>query len=81
MRDHLDNRSFGTAYGTITILYGLGSFSAALIAGVIADWRGSFDLVYVLLAMMAGLSSIMALVRFRMLASKGASRPSLSGQL
>ncbi|MFT4988917.1 MAG: putative MFS family arabinose efflux permease [Acidimicrobiales bacterium] len=81
VRDHLDNRSFGTAYGTITILYGLGSFSAALIAGVIADWRGSFDLVYVLLAMMAGLSSIMALVRFRMLASKGASRPSLSGQL
>jgi MFS family permease len=81
VRDHLDNRSFGTAYGTITILYGLGSFSAALIAGVIADWRGSFDLVYVLLAMMAGLSSIMALIRFRILASEAASRPALSGQM
>ncbi len=78
VRDHLDDRSFGSAYGTITILYGFGSFAAALIAGVIADWRGSFDLVYVLLAMLSGLSSVMALIRFRMLASEGASHQPLN---
>jgi hypothetical protein len=59
-------------------LYGFGSFAAALIDGVIADWRGSYDLVYVLLAMLSGLSSVMALIRFRMLASEGASHQPLN---
>jgi MFS family permease len=67
VRDHLDDRSFSTAYGTITIIYGIGSFSAALLAGVIADWRGSFDLVYVLLGVLAAVSGITALMRFRLL--------------
>ena len=67
VRDHLDDRSFSTAYGTITIIYGIGSFSAALLAGVIADWRGSFDLVYVLLGVLAAVSGTTALMRFRLL--------------
>lgn len=65
VRDQLDDRAFGTAFGTMTILYGIGSFSAALLAGVIADWRDSFDLVYVLLALMATVSAVAAVLRER----------------
>lgn len=69
VRDHLDDRSFGTAYGTMTIIYGIGSFSAALLAGVIADWRDNFDLVYALLGLMALVSAAAALLRERALAN------------
>jgi len=67
VRDHLDARDFGTAYGTMTIVYGLGSFTAALLAGVIADWRGSFDLVYLLLAALAAVAGTAAMMRSRQL--------------
>lgn len=67
VRDHLDDRSFGTAYGTMTIIYGFGSFGAALLAGVLADWRNSFDLLYVLLAVMGAVSVVTALARARAL--------------
>jgi len=63
VRDFLDDRSFGTAFGTMTILYGVGSFLAAVTAGVIADWRGSFDAVYVLLGVMALCTAVTAWIR------------------
>lgn len=63
VRDHLDNRAFATAYGAMTILYGLGSLAAAQLAGYLADRTGSFDLVYMLLAVMALLSGLAALAR------------------
>lgn len=67
VRDHLDDRSFSTAFGAMTILYGFGSFSAALIGGALADWRGSFDLVYVLLGALAAISAAAAIARERAL--------------
>jgi len=67
VRDHLDARLFGAAYGTMTIIYGFGSFGAAFVSGILADWRGSFDLVYVLLAVMAVISAGAALLRERAL--------------
>jgi len=63
VRDHLDNQAFGTAFGAMTILYGIGSLGASQLAGYLADRTGSFDIVYLLLAAMAILSGAAALVR------------------
>lgn len=63
VRDHLDNRAFATAFGAMTVVYGLGSLGAAQLAGFLADRTGSFDIVYLLLAAMALLSGLAALAR------------------
>lgn len=46
MRDHLEDRNFGTAYGTMTIFYGVASVPAPILVGALADWRGSFTIPY-----------------------------------
>jgi len=63
VRDHLDNRAFAAAFGAMTVLYGIGSLGAAQLAGYLADRTGSFDIVYVLLAVMALLSGGAAIAR------------------
>ena len=60
MRDHLEDRNFGTAYGTMTIFYGAASVPAPILVGALADWRGSFTIPYLAVAAIA-LAGIAAL--------------------
>ncbi len=53
MRDHLEDRAFGAAYGTMTIFYGLAAVPAPIVVGALADWRGSFTLSYLGVSMLA----------------------------
>jgi len=69
VRDHLNDRPFGTAYGLITIIYALGSLLAAQAAGWLADATGSFRATYWCLAAAAGLSGATSIVRGRLLAA------------
>ena len=46
VRDHLDDRAFGSAFGTMTIFYGLAAVAPPVLAGIVADARGSFELPY-----------------------------------
>ncbi len=53
VRDHLDDRVFGTAYGTMTIFYGLAAVPAPIAAGALADRVGSFTISYLVFAAMS----------------------------
>ncbi len=68
VRDHLEGRAFAAAFGAMTIVYATSSMIAAQAAGVLADARGSFDLVYVLLTVAALVAGAAAEVRRRRLA-------------
>lgn len=46
VRDHLDPRSFGAAFGTLTLAFGLGQVLGPQLGGSIADLTGSFDLAF-----------------------------------
>ncbi len=50
LRDELDPRSFGAAFGAMTLAFGLGQVLGPQIGGWIGDARGSFDLAFVLSA-------------------------------
>lgn len=69
VRDHLSDRPFGTAYGLITIIYAIGSLSAAQVGGWLADVTGSFRVTYWCLAVAALLSGMTSIVRGRRLAA------------
>ncbi|MDH4146224.1 MAG: MFS transporter, partial [Acidimicrobiia bacterium] len=47
VRDHLDAREFGSAFGAMTVFYGLFAIFPPLFAGVIADRLGGFRVPYV----------------------------------
>ncbi len=53
MRDHLEDRAFGSAYGTMTIFYGAAAVPAPILVGALADWRGSFTIPYLFVAALA----------------------------
>lgn len=53
IRDHLDDRQFGQAYGTMTIFYGLAAVLPPAVSGSIADQTGSFTVPYLLIAGLA----------------------------
>lgn len=63
VRDHLSDRAFGSAFGLMTIVYGLGSLVAAQVGGWIADVTGGFTTVYFLLAVLAFMSAGASLAR------------------
>ena len=69
VRDHLEGRAFAAAFGAMTIVYATSSMIAAQLAGVLADARGSFDLVYLLLAGIAVVAGAAAEMRRRRLAA------------
>ncbi len=62
MRDHLEDRAFGSAYGTMTIFYGAAAIPAPILVGALADWRGSFTISYLFIAALA-IAGILALRR------------------
>jgi predicted MFS family arabinose efflux permease len=50
IRDHLDARSFGAAFGAVTLAFGVGQVIGPQLGGWIADSTGHFDLVFVVSA-------------------------------
>ncbi len=46
VRDHLNDRQFGSAFGLMTIFFGLAAIIPPFAAGAVADDRGSFELPY-----------------------------------
>lgn len=46
VRDHLDARAFGSAYGTMTIFYGMMAMVAPAVVGILADRFDGFTIAY-----------------------------------
>lgn len=65
VRDHLDGRAFAATFGVMTIIYAISSMAASQLAGVLADATGSFDLLYLLLAVAAATAAGAAEARRR----------------
>ncbi|MDG2112684.1 MAG: MFS transporter [Actinomycetota bacterium] len=61
VRDHLDDRQFSSAYGTMTIFYGLVAIVPPTTSGAIADATGSFTVPYVIVATAAVLGGLILL--------------------
>ncbi|MCP3910378.1 MAG: YbfB/YjiJ family MFS transporter [Actinomycetia bacterium] len=61
VRDHIDDRTFGSVYGTMTIFYGTAAVVPPLVTGLIADASGSFTVPYLLVAGFAAIAAIVAL--------------------
>ncbi len=61
VRDHLDSREFASAYGTMTIFYGLAAVAAPAGAGVVADQLGGFTVPYLAVAAFALLAAVVLL--------------------
>ena len=53
VRDHLDARQFGSAYGTMTIFYGATAMVAPTGVGVLADRFDGFTVAYLAVAALA----------------------------
>lgn len=58
LRDHLTANEFGSAFGIITLSFGIGQLMAPQIGGWLGDAFSSFTLVFWLAAVIAGVSSI-----------------------
>ncbi len=58
VRDYLDAREFGAAYGLMTIFYGVAAVIAPVGAGILADARGSFALPYLVVSAIALIGTI-----------------------
>ena len=58
LRDHLTAREFGSAFGVITLAFGVGQLLAPQIGGWLGDALSSFTLVFVLAAAVAALASL-----------------------
>lgn len=58
VRDHLDAREFGSAYGTMTIFYGLAAIVAPAAAGVVADQLGGFAVPYLSVSALALIGTV-----------------------
>lgn len=50
---HVDERSFGPVFSATTLAFGIAQAVSPQIGGAIADWRGSFTLVFWLAAVVA----------------------------
>jgi NNP family nitrate/nitrite transporter-like MFS transporter len=53
VRDHLDAREFGSAYGTMTIFYGITAMAAPAGVGILADRFDGFTIPYLAVAFLA----------------------------
>ena len=57
---HADERSFGPVFSATTLAFGIAQAVSPQIGGAIADWRGSFTLVFWLAALVALIGAIAA---------------------
>jgi MFS family permease len=57
---HVDERSFGPVFSATTLAFGIAQAVSPQIGGAIADWRGSFTLVFWLAAVMALIGAMAA---------------------
>ena len=64
LRDHLTTQQFGSAFGVITLAFGVGQLLAPVVGGAIADVTGRFTVVFLIAAVVAGSSSL-ASIRVR----------------
>ncbi len=64
VRDHLDDRTFGSAYGTMTMFYGIVAIVPPSLFGILADATGSFRIPYLIVAVAAclGLTALSRVV-------------------
>ena len=58
VRDHLDARAFGSAYGTMTIAYGVTAMVAPAAVGILADRFDGFTVPYLAVAALALLGMV-----------------------
>ncbi|MEM9035794.1 MAG: YbfB/YjiJ family MFS transporter [Actinomycetota bacterium] len=80
VRDDLDPRSFGAAFGALTLAFGFGQVLGPQLGGSIADATGSFDLAFVVSAAAALLGAIGAALMPRRPAPAGADQPAGSNR-
>ncbi|MEM1247542.1 MAG: MFS transporter [Acidobacteriota bacterium] len=59
VRDHLDQRAFSSAFGVMTMAYGIAAVIPPLVVGLAADHFGTFRGVYLGLAAMAGIGAFL----------------------
>lgn len=62
LRDQVSDRAFSNALGALTLLYGISLFVGPVIGGAIGDSAAGFDLLYLLVAIMAVASALLVLV-------------------
>ena len=60
VRDHVDARAFGAAFGMLTIFYGPGAMLGPQLGGIIGDSADSFTPVYLLVAAVAVAGALFA---------------------
>ncbi len=60
LSDHLTTQQFGTAFGTLTLAFGLAQVIGPQVGGVIGDVAGSFTLVFVVAAAVASIGAVAA---------------------
>ena len=58
--DHTDLSSYGPSYAAATFAFGLAQVASPQAGGAIADWRGSFTLVFILSAAIMFTGSLIA---------------------
>lgn len=61
LRDHLTARQFGSAFGIITLAFGVGQLLGPQIGGYLGDTLGSFGMVFLIAAFVAGLAGLTCL--------------------
>ena len=61
LRDHLSAREFGSAFGIITLSFGVGQLLGPQIGGLLGDTFGSFSVVFYLAALVALIAGMGAL--------------------
>ncbi len=57
LSDHLTTQRFGSAFGTITLAFGIGQMIGPQLGGLVGDVTGSFTLVFVGSALVAGIGA------------------------
>ena len=62
LRDQVSDRAFSNALGALTLIYGVSLFIGPLIGGAIGDSAAGFDLLYLLVAILAGASAGLVLL-------------------
>ncbi len=58
--DRTDATTYGPAYAAATFAFGIAQVASPQVGGLLADWRGSFTLVFAVSAVVMGLGTIFA---------------------
>ncbi len=59
--DRTDATTYGPSYAAATFAFGVAQVASPQVGGAIADWRGSFTLVFILSATVMGIGAVTAL--------------------